>query len=831
MAKRGCEPPIIPDHEVLRMIGRGAFGEVWLARTVTGVYRAVKVIRREDFDNERDFEREFEAIRRYEPISRQHPGLVNVLQVGRDQKASFYYYVMEVADDLHHGEVIEPDTYVAHTFRSALQEGCKVRLDTVAEQGAQLAEALQHLHERNLIHRDVKLSNAIVVHGRAKLADIGLVAALGDRSFVGTEGYVPPEGAGTPAADIFSLGMVLYELATGKDRLDFPDVPSSLRENSQREIWRRINRVVCRACSRRAESRYSCAHDMAEALRGQEVPAKARWPLWAGVAAAVGIILAGVLGARRQAVLDNLSITTEPAGAEVFAGEQRLGVTPLVLEKRPVEGVTYEVMLSGFRNEVIDYSGKSDPRRSIHLVLEDTRFPQPGATWINSLGLEFKPTTTGHRLDLPVQADLFMAFSIEAKRQFEGEIVMQTIRGRPYPIPIVSAREAKAFAEWLQARDQAAGFIGTESTYRAETLQDETLNWPNRALDYDRSKVAISPFLIYVDRPSYGSLVIRSEPAGAEVYDGKGEYLGKTPYEVSRIRSGPVSFELRMAEHRPVYLSETVESNGLLELFAQLETGVAVEMGKPWQNSLGRDLAPVGDFLVATTETPRIDYARFCKETGHDEPMEPLYPTPDMHPVHRVSREDAEAFCQWLTSVERNSGDLTARYEYRLPSDVEWSLAAGLPGEKGTTPAARNASIGGVFPWGYEWPPPEGVANLADLSLRRDYEAKHGISDPVIPGPSVILGYDDTFPGLAWVNELQPNRYGLYHVPGNVWEWVSDNFLGGVGTGTSGTIRGGGYTTSSERELLSTYRRSLASNAREDGVGFRYVLARAVTPN
>jgi len=99
------------------------------------------------------------------------------------------------------------------------------------------------------------------------------------------------------------------------------------------------------------------------------------------------------------------------------------------------------------------------------------------------------------------------------------------------------------------------------------------------------------------------------------------------------------------------------------------------------------------------------------------------------------------------------------------------------------------------------------------------------------PGRRSSKGNDDTFPGLAWVNELQPNRYGLYHMPGNVWEWVSDNFLGGVGTGTSGTIRGGGYNTASERELLSSYRRSLASNAREDGVGFRYVLARAFTVN
>ena len=408
---------------------------------------------------------------------------------------------------------------------------------------------------------------------------------------------------------------------------------------------------------------------------------------------------------------------------------------------------------------------------------------------------------------------------------------MQTIRGRPYPIPIVSAREAKAFSEWMQAKDQAAGFIGPESTYRAEPLNDESLNWPNRRLDFDRSKVAISPFLIYVDRPSYGSLVIRSEPAGASVVDGKGEFLGTTPYEVSRIRSGPVNFEIRLADHRPVYLSDKVEANALLELNARLEPGIAVEMGKPWQNSLGRDLAPVGDILMATTETPRIDYAKFCQSTGHDEPMDPAYPTPDMHPVQRISREDAEAFCQWLTGVERGAGDLSNRYEYRLPSDVEWSIAAGLPGERGTTPAARNGSIGGVFPWGYEWPPPDGAANVSDESLLRDYEATLGQTDPAITGPAIVRGYDDSFPGLAWVNELRPNRYGLYHVAGNVWEWVSDNFLGGVGTGTSGTIRGGSFTTASERELLSSYRRSLASNAREEGVGFRYVLARAVIPN
>ena len=93
--------PAIPDHEVLRKIGGGAYGEVWLARGVTGALRAVKVVWREDFEDARTFEREFEGILKFEPMSRDHPALVNILHVGRSPDGvSFYYYVMEVGDDV-----------------------------------------------------------------------------------------------------------------------------------------------------------------------------------------------------------------------------------------------------------------------------------------------------------------------------------------------------------------------------------------------------------------------------------------------------------------------------------------------------------------------------------------------------------------------------------------------------------------------------------------------------------------------------------------------------------------------------------------------------------
>ena len=70
-----------------------------------------------------------------------------------------------------------------------------------------LADALAHLHASGLVHRDIKPSNVVFVGGRPKLADIGLVARVaGADTLVGTLGYIPPEGPGSPAADIYSLG-------------------------------------------------------------------------------------------------------------------------------------------------------------------------------------------------------------------------------------------------------------------------------------------------------------------------------------------------------------------------------------------------------------------------------------------------------------------------------------------------------------------------------------------------------------------------------------------------------------------------------------------------
>src|SRR5260370_13348107 len=129
--------------------------------------------------------------------------------------------------------------------------------------GLSLSNALAHLHRRGLIHRDVKPSNIILVNGIAKLSDIGLVADISEaRSYVGTEGFIPPEGPGTPQADIYSLGKVLFEIRTGKVRHDFPQLPVELGELADPTQFLELNEVVLKACQSDIRKRYQSAEDM-----------------------------------------------------------------------------------------------------------------------------------------------------------------------------------------------------------------------------------------------------------------------------------------------------------------------------------------------------------------------------------------------------------------------------------------------------------------------------------------------------------------------------------------------------------------------------------------
>jgi serine/threonine protein kinase len=295
--------PVVPDYEMLRLIGKGAYGEVWLSRSILGEFRAVKVVWRRNLGEDRPFEREFEGIRRFEPVSRSHPSQLAILHVGKNEELGYFYYVMELADDASAENKVTnrkfkenkppavtrlppivPDSYRPKTLRQVLRDQGALPAEQCLEISLALSGALAHLHEHGLVHRDIKPSNVIFVRGVPKLADIGLVAAVDDAcSFVGTPGYIPPEGPGAPPADVYSLGKVLYEMLSGRDRQEFPAlpqdftlesgdsgssiVPNEVRDGAlQRNLSAELNQVVLAACESDSRLRYRSAQAMHEEL-------------------------------------------------------------------------------------------------------------------------------------------------------------------------------------------------------------------------------------------------------------------------------------------------------------------------------------------------------------------------------------------------------------------------------------------------------------------------------------------------------------------------------------------------------------------------------------
>ncbi len=253
----------IPDHELIRQIGGGSYGEVWLARSALGTYRAVKIVYRKHFSHDRPFEREFSGIQKYEPVSRAQPGLMDILQAGRNDQAGYFYYVMELADDVSSGQQIDPANYTPHTLSHERSKRGRLPFEECLNIGLTLTSALGHLHKNGLVHRDIKPSNIIFVNGVAELADIGLVTDIEEaRSYVGTEGFIAPEGPGTPRADIYSLGKVLYEISTGKDRFDYPELPTTLDDTTSRQELIEFNEIILKACRTDPRDRYPSAEKM-----------------------------------------------------------------------------------------------------------------------------------------------------------------------------------------------------------------------------------------------------------------------------------------------------------------------------------------------------------------------------------------------------------------------------------------------------------------------------------------------------------------------------------------------------------------------------------------
>jgi serine/threonine protein kinase len=290
------EAPRASNYTRVRLIAEGGYGEVWLACSAEGEYRAMKVISRKRFADENAFNWELHDVPKFEPISLSHEGLVDILQVGRNEAQGVLYYVMELADDRagapQGADSFNPDTYQPRTLHHDLNKYGALSLNDCLPIALNLTDALGSLHQQGFVHPDTSSANIVFVNGVAKLTKIGRSPDSGNITFVtATDGFIPPEGLGTVQTDIYSLGKVFYEMVTGKQAHQFPEWPVGPNDRPEMKRWRAI---ISKACDPNPNNRYSnCAALHAALLSVQNVsaPKETPWMKIAAILAIVGIAL------------------------------------------------------------------------------------------------------------------------------------------------------------------------------------------------------------------------------------------------------------------------------------------------------------------------------------------------------------------------------------------------------------------------------------------------------------------------------------------------------------------------------------------------------------
>jgi formylglycine-generating enzyme required for sulfatase activity len=867
------EKPTIPDHEMLRVIGKGSYGHVWLARSVTGALRAVKVVKRSNFE----YDRKFEGIRKYEPISRDHPGLVAILHVGRNLMEGFYYYVMELADDRLTGSEIHAELYIPRTLSTDVKKAGRLKIDDCLVAGATMADALHHMHSCGLSHRDVKPSNVIFVDGIAKLADIGLVAASGQRTFVGTEGFVPPEGPGSPQADIYSLGMVLYEISTGKDRMEFPEVPGNFTDESERKKWRQLNQVICKACAPSPKQRFSTAREMRLSLDRVKSLRFGKMPIWQRMLSIIlisGILALAITLGRNGPILKvfdqtkqivdrdvmearlannpppvqpiqvidpvppvvepvvepvpevpttaSVKVLSVPPGAKVSVNGELWGITPMTRTGVSPGEIEFVLELEGYKTvkfrEMIVASDRLLTVGGQTLTVWNP--PLAGDIWENSLGMKFRFVKGRHVSTRAVSEAEFEKYMADVERNFQMHTAKiasdNPLIETEETVVMVSRKVAMEYCSWLTQRERAKGYLTSLQAYE---LNDD--------VDYDLQNIVFSStgevnneiaIFCAVSQASQGSLELISVPPGASVYLDE-EYQGVTPLSLP-LEPGLARFFLKAPGYKRKMVEILIKADQPESTTVELEPSNEVTFGKPWENGLGMRFVPLGTQLIGVWEVRVKDFDAYIEDENIVKYHKaPFGQGPD-HPVVNVSAEDAQAYCQWLTRHDRELELIGPNDVYRLPTDLEWSEAAGLSGERGQTPSERDSLVRGKFTWGEGWPPPQESGNFADRSAIGSLGRQ-----------KILTEYEDGFIFTAPVGRFSATATGIHDLAGNVWEWVSDKYGGGAAAADWAVARGGCYSTFEEDNLMISYRYPLDGSYRGVLYGFRCMLVREEIEN
>lgn len=257
-------------YEILEKLGGGGMAIVYKGRdTFLNRYVTIKVLRPEftsDEDFIRRFKREAQAV-----ASLSHPNIVSIHDVGQEE--NIHYLVMEYVQ--------------GDNLKNVIRKNGVLAPELAVRFAIQVCEALEHAHENHIVHRDVKPHNILINgDGRAKLTDFGIAleatASTITRTdtIVGSVHYLSPEQARgevpTPQSDIYAVGILLYEMLTGRQPYsgDSPiavaikhiqETPQPVNEVNQ-DVPEELAAIVMQAMEKKPKDRYKSAGELARYL-------------------------------------------------------------------------------------------------------------------------------------------------------------------------------------------------------------------------------------------------------------------------------------------------------------------------------------------------------------------------------------------------------------------------------------------------------------------------------------------------------------------------------------------------------------------------------------
>ena len=290
-------PPKIDNYEILDLLGRGGFGEVWKARRIKGLSREVAIkIPRSDRRFPREVIEKFKAEGEKMAALGRIPGIVTVFDAGEIDGRPY------IISDYIEGESLE----------DRLQRETKLPHEEAALLVADIADALHAMHKTGMVHRDIKPANILLdKDGKPHIADFGLAVSRDQLPqempvLVGTYQYMSPEQARSASnrvdgrSDLFSLGVILYRVLSGQlpfvgtsgpeyiDRI-LNDEPSPVRAIDD-EISSNLESVCLKCLAKTISSRYSTARDVAHDLRSLSQSTSTQFALVAGAVLTASIV-------------------------------------------------------------------------------------------------------------------------------------------------------------------------------------------------------------------------------------------------------------------------------------------------------------------------------------------------------------------------------------------------------------------------------------------------------------------------------------------------------------------------------------------------------------